>query len=122
MAEAYDAQNRLVAKTIIFSGGDFQGAEATQAGLWHRFFPGSQRNDKHIAENDQEIKDASERFSKLTESDTKDETTVFFASGSKSLSAEAQSSLRDLARNGVGPNWLPHRSKRICRPDRKCIH
>jgi hypothetical protein len=27
---------------------------------------------------------------------------VFFASGSKSISAEAQSSLRDLARNGAG--------------------
>ncbi len=118
----YDAQNRLVAKSITFSGDDLRSAEAIQAGLTPtqqavevnqqnieankaQIAANRERigaNEKQIAENDQEIKDVSERFSNLTEFDTKGETTVFFSSGSKSISAESQSSLRDLARNAAG--------------------
>jgi hypothetical protein len=74
-----------------------------------------------LRKNDHEIKNVSERFSNLTEFDTKGETTVFFASGSKSISAESQSSLRDLVQCG-GSHRLPLRSKSVCRFDRKCIH
>ena len=113
MAGVYDVQNRLVAKSITFFGDDLRAAEAIQAGLTPtqqavdvnqqnieankvQIAANHERivaNEKLIAENDQEIKDVSERFSNLTEFDTKGETTVFFASGSKSISAESQSPL-----------------------------
>ena len=76
VAGVYDAHNRLVAKTITFSGRDLQAAEAIQAGLTPtqqavdvnqqnikanrvQIAANQERigaNEKHIAENDQEIK------------------------------------------------------------------
>ena len=92
-----DAQNRVVAKTITFSGDDLRTAETIQAGL----FPTQQAvginqqnievnkqniaankleiaanrerigaNEEQIAASQQEIQDVSKRFSDLTEFDT----------------------------------------------------
>jgi OmpA-OmpF porin, OOP family len=58
-------------------------------------------NREKIAANEQEINDVSERFSNLTEFDTKDETTVYFASGSKKIAPEHETSLMDLAHKAV---------------------
>jgi Asp-tRNA(Asn)/Glu-tRNA(Gln) amidotransferase C subunit len=115
VAGVYDAQNRLVAKSITLSGDDLRAAEAIQAGLTptQQAVDVNQQNieankvqiaanherigvkEEQIEENDQEIKDVSERFSNLTEFDTRGETTVFFASGSKSISAAHRSTRRD---------------------------
>jgi OOP family OmpA-OmpF porin len=48
-----------------------------------------------------EIKDAADRFSNLTEFDTKGEATVYFDSGSKKITAKDQAALTDLAHNAV---------------------
>jgi outer membrane protein OmpA-like peptidoglycan-associated protein len=58
-------------------------------------------NEQNIASNQQDIEDVSKRFSDLTEFDTKGEATVFFASGSKSISGKDQSALTDLAHNAA---------------------
>ena len=58
-------------------------------------------NREKIDSNEQEIQDVSKRFSDLTEFDTKGEATVFFASGSKSISAKDQAALMDLAHNAA---------------------
>jgi OmpA-OmpF porin, OOP family len=109
-----DEQSRLVADTITFSGDDLKTAQSIQAGL----SPTQEAvetnkeniaankvqiaaNREKISSNEQEIQDVSKRFSDLTEFDTKGEATVFFASGSKSISAKDQSALKDLAHNAV---------------------
>ena len=109
-----DAQSRLVADTITFSGDDLKTAESIQAGLTptQESVEGNQENiaankvqiaanQEKIASNEQEIQDVSRRFSDLTEFDTKGEATVFFASGSKSIPAKDQTALTDLAHNAV---------------------
>lgn len=109
-----DEQSRLVADTITFSGDDLKTAESIQAGLTptqeaveanKENIAGNKvqiaANREKIASNEQEIEDVSKRFNDLTEFDTKGEATVFFASGSKSISAKDQTALRDLAHNAV---------------------
>lgn len=116
-----DAQNRIIAKTITFSGHDLETAERIQAGL----APTQQAvetneqnieankqdiaankdqiaaNKEQIGANEAEIESVSKRFSNLTEFDTKAEMSVFFSSGSKALSAKDKAALMDLARNAV---------------------
>ena len=100
-------QGRVVANTITFSGDDLQTAESIQAGL----VPTQQgveankqnieANKQNIEANEQEIEAVSKRFSDLTEFDTKGEATVYFASGSKTISSKDRTSLIDLAHNAV---------------------
>lgn len=116
-----DAQNRIIAKTITFSGHDLETAERIQAGL----APTQQAvetneqnieankqdiaankeqiaaNKEQIGANEAEIESVSKRFSNLTEFDTKAEMSVYFTSGSKALSAKDKAALMDLARNAV---------------------
>jgi len=109
-----DAQSRLVADTITFSGDDLKTAESIQAGLTptQEEVEANQQNiaankvqiasnREKIASNEQEIQDVSKRFSDLTEFDTKGETTIYFASGSKSIPPKDQTALMDLAHNAV---------------------
>ena len=109
-----DEQNRMVADTITFSGDDLKTAESIQAGLspTQEAVEANKENiatnkvqiaanREKISSNEQEIEDVSKRFSDLTEFDTKGEATVFFASGSKSISAKDQTALKDLAHNAV---------------------
>ena len=103
-------QGRVVAKSITFSDDDLKAAEAVQAGLepTKQAVRTNQQdiaaNKSQIAENQKDIQDAAQRFSDLSEFDTKGEATVYFASGSKKLSAKDQSTLTDLARNAAGLN------------------
>lgn len=110
----HDEKNQLVAETITFSGDDLRTAETIQAGLTptQQAVKANQQdiaankvqiaaNREQIASNQQDIEDVSTRFSNLTEFDTKGEATVFFASGSKSISAKDQTALMDLAHNAV---------------------
>lgn len=116
-----DAQNRIIAKTITFSGHDLETAERIQAGL----APTQQAvetneqnieankqdiaankeqiaaNKEQIGANEAEIESVSKRFSNLTEFDTKAEMSVYFTSGSKALSAKDKAALMDLARTAV---------------------
>jgi outer membrane protein OmpA-like peptidoglycan-associated protein len=109
-----DEKGQLVANTINFSGEDLRTAEEIQAGL----APTQQEvetnqqniasnkvqiaaNREKISVNEQEIQDVSKRFSDLTEFDTKGETNVYFSSGSKSISADHQNALRELARSAA---------------------
>jgi OOP family OmpA-OmpF porin len=102
-----DDQSRVVASTITFSGDDLQTAETIQAGLTptQQTVQANQQNiaanKERIETNEQEIEAVSKRFSDLTEFDTKAETTVYFASGSKTISAKDKTSLMDLARTAV---------------------
>jgi OmpA-OmpF porin, OOP family len=109
-----DEQSRLVADTITFSGDDLKTAESIQAGLTptQEEVEANQQNiaankvqiaanREKIASNEQEIQDVSKRFSDLTEFDTKGETTIYFASGSKSIPSKDQTELMDLAHNAV---------------------
>ena len=109
-----DDQNRVIARTIIFSGDDLKTAEAIQAGL----SPTQQAvetnkqnieankvetaaNRERIEANEQEIEDVSKRFSDLTQFDTKGELTVFFDSGSTKISQQDKAGLMDLAHQAV---------------------
>lgn len=109
-----DDQNRVVAKTITFSGDDLQTAEAIQAG----FAPTQQvvktnqenieankvqiaANRERIAASEQEIEEVSKRFSDLTEFDTKAELTVYFDSGSKKIAQKDKTALMDMSRQAV---------------------
>ncbi len=116
-----DDQTRLVANTITFSGDDLRTAEMIQAGLspTQQAVETNQQNiaankvqiagnrekistnEQNIAANQQDIEDVSKRFSDLTEFDTKGEATVYFESGSKSISRKDQSSITDLAHNAA---------------------
>jgi OmpA-OmpF porin, OOP family len=109
-----DDQNRLVASTITFSGDDLQTAEAIQAGLvpTQEAVSANQQNieankvqvaanREKIETNQQEIEEVSKRFADLTEFDTKGEASVYFASGSKMISAKDKTALKDLARTAV---------------------
>jgi len=110
-----DEKGRIVANTISFSGDDLKTAEMIQAGL----DPTKQAvevnkeniaankqdiaaNKEQIAANQKDIQDAAQRFSDLTEFDTKGEATVYFASGSKKIPSKDQAALSELARNASG--------------------
>jgi len=103
-----DEQNRIVAHTITFSGDDLKTAETIQAGLepTKQSVQVNQQdiaaNKVQIAENEKDIQDAAQRFSDLTEFDTKGEATVYFTSGSKKISGKDKTSLIELARNAAG--------------------
>lgn len=58
-------------------------------------------NRQKIESNENEIEDVSKRFSDLTEFDTNAESTVYFASGNKTIAERDKASLRDLAHNAV---------------------
>jgi OmpA-OmpF porin, OOP family len=105
-----DEKNRLVAETITFSGDDLRTAETIQAGLTptQQAVEANQQdiaankvqiaaNREQIASNQQEIQDVSNRFSELTDFDTKGEATIYFASGSKNIPTKDQTALIDLA-------------------------
>ncbi len=116
-----DDQSRVVAQTITFSGDDLRTAETIQAGLnptqeavdankqnieANKVGIAANRekisaNEQQIAANKQEIEDVSKRFSDLTEFDTKVEATVYFSSGSKTISAQDKASLKNLSRQAV---------------------
>lgn len=114
-----DPQNRVVANTIKFSKGDLKTAEAIQAGL----IPTQQQvdtnaqniqgNKQDIAANKVEIaanremiesnqEAVNKRFAQLTDFDVKSNVTVYFASGSKTISAADKSALTQLGREAEG--------------------
>jgi OmpA-OmpF porin, OOP family len=103
----HNDQGQVVAETITFSGDDLQTAESIQAGLTptqqavEANKQNIQANKENIEANEQEIADASKRFADLTEFDTKGEATVYFASGSKTVSTKDRTALMDLAHNAV---------------------
>ena len=119
---AHNEQSQLVAKKITFSGDDLKTAEAIQAGLVptqqavatnqqniesNKVQIASNRekigtNEQAIAANQQDIQDVSQRFSDLTDFDTKGEATIYFSSGSSKISPKDQSALKDLAKNASG--------------------
>ena len=110
---SHNEQSQLVAKKITFSGDDLKTAEAIQAGSVptqqavstnqqnieaNKVEIASNRekignNEQAIAANQQDIKDVSQRFSDLTEFDTKGEATIYFASGSSKIAPKDQSAL-----------------------------
>jgi len=118
-----DDQNRVVAMTIKFSKNDLQTAEAIQAGLnptqqqvnansqdIQANKQGIQANQQDIAANkvqiasNREAIDANQeavnkRFSDLTDYDTKATVTVYFASGSTSISAKDRDALQQLGKD-----------------------
>ena len=116
-----DAENRVVASAITFSGGDLQTAETIQAGLapTQEAVETNQQdiaankvqiagnrerisaNEDQIAANQQEIQETAKRFDQLTEYDVKGEATIYFRSGSAAISTKDKSSLKDLAHNAV---------------------
>ena len=121
-----DDQNRVVAMTIKFSKKDLQTAEAIQAGLnptqeqvntntqdISSNKQGIQANQQDIAASkvqiasNREAIDANQeavnkRFSDLTDYDTKGTVTVYFASGSTSISAKDKSALQQLGKDAAG--------------------
>lgn len=109
-----DADNRVVAQTITFSGDDLKAAEAIQAGLT----PTGEAveankeniatnkvqiaaNRERIGANEEDIQQVSDRFSNLSEFDTKGEATVYFDSGSTTISSKDQASLKQLTQNAA---------------------
>ena len=120
-----DAQNRVVANTIRFSKKDLQTAEAIQAGLVptqeavqtnsqniQANKEGIQANQQDIAANkvqiasNREAIDANQeavnkRFADLTDYDTKESVTVYFASGSTSISQKDKDALAQLGRDAT---------------------
>jgi outer membrane protein OmpA-like peptidoglycan-associated protein len=115
-----DAESRLVAQTITFSGDDLKAAEAIQAGLTptqEAVATNKQdiaankvqiaANRERISANEEDIQQVSDRFSNLTEFDTKGEATVYFDSGSTKISAKDQDSLTQLAQGAAQlPTYL----------------
>ena len=121
-----DDQNRVVAMTIKFSKKDLQTAEAIQAGLnptQEQVNTNTQdisTNKQGIQANQQDISaskvqiasnreaiDANQeavnkRFSDLTDYDTKGTVTVYFTSGSTSISAKDKSALQQLGKDAAG--------------------
>ena len=109
-----DVKDRLVADKIKFSKDDLKTAEAMQAGLVPtqqavqsnkeaiatnkegiaQNQQNTEANRQQIAENDKEVSD---RFSALTDFDTKDSANVYFASGSAKLSTKDKAALKQMA-------------------------
>jgi OmpA-OmpF porin, OOP family len=123
-----DAQSRVVANTITFSGNDLEMAESVQAGLQptaHEVQANQQNiqgnkqniqankqniqansqqigsNSQQIASNQEEIQQTNKRFSELTEYDTKADSNVYFAVGSTTISAKDKAALKQLAHDAV---------------------
>jgi outer membrane protein OmpA-like peptidoglycan-associated protein len=116
-----DAQNRVVANTIKFSKDDLKTAEAIQAGLVptqeavQTNKENIQANKEDIAANkvqiaanrekietnQQDIQDVNKRFSELSDYDTKYDATVYFASGSTTISAKDKEALTQLSQNAL---------------------
>ena len=113
-----DAQNRVVANTIKFSGDDLKTAQAIQAGLVPTE-KAVQTNKENIQANKEDIagnkvqiaanrekineneEEVNKRFSDLTEYDTKGTANVYFASGSTKISQKDRDALAQLARDAV---------------------
>jgi OmpA-OmpF porin, OOP family len=120
---------RVVAKSIMFSKDDLRLAETIQAGLAptqqdvatnQQNIQGNKQdiaankvqtaanreqidaNGKQIAANQQDIQATTQRFSELSEYDTKGKALVYFASGSYSISASDQTALTQLAQMAAG--------------------
>jgi OOP family OmpA-OmpF porin len=123
-----DAQSRVVANSITFSGDDLKLAETIQAGLTptqqavqtnQQNIQGNKQNiqansqeitanrvqlasnSQQIATNQDEIQQANKRFSELTEYDTKADSSVYFAVGSTVISAKDKAALKQLAHDAV---------------------
>jgi outer membrane protein OmpA-like peptidoglycan-associated protein len=123
-----DPQTQVVAKTINFSGDDLQMAEQIQAGLTptkHAVQTNQQSietnkeniqanrqvttanqvqiaaNRQQIDTNADDIQKTNQRFSELTEYDTKGEATVYFAVGSTAIAAKDKAALMELAHTAV---------------------
>lgn len=116
-----DAQNRLVANTITFSGDDLKTAQAIEAGLnpTQLEVQAAQQNieankgaiqsnqqqiaanRQGIAANQQEIQDVNKRFSELTDYDVKGEAAVYFKAGSTVISPQDKAALKKLAHDAV---------------------
>lgn len=116
-----DAESRVVAMTIKFSGDDLRQAETIQAGLapTQQAVATNQQNiqankegvaankvqmaanKEQIAANQQDIQDVNKRFSELSDYDTKHTASVYFASGSSAISAKDQDALNQLAHDAV---------------------
>jgi outer membrane protein OmpA-like peptidoglycan-associated protein len=123
-----DPQSRVVAKTITFSKDDLRQAEAIQAGLvpTQQAVEANQQNiqankediaanqvqiaanrekiganSEQIAVNQQDIQDANKRFSELSDYDTKGTATVYFTTGSTTISAKDKDALMQLAHEAV---------------------
>ena len=116
-----DAESRVVAMTIKFSGDDLRQAEAIQAGLAptqqavttnQQNIQGNKEdiaankvqmaaNKEQIAANQQDIQDVNKRFSELSDYDTKHTASVYFASGSSAISTKDKDALNQLAHDAV---------------------
>jgi len=123
-----DAQSRVVANSITFSGDDLEMAETIQAGLTptkqavqtnQGNIEGNKENiqanaqgitankvqlasnTQQIATNQEEIQQTNKRFSELTEYDTKADTSVYFAVGSAAVSSKDKAALKQLAHDAV---------------------
>ena len=123
-----DPQTQVVAKTINFSGDDLQMAEQIQAGLTptkHAVQTNQQSietnkeniqanrqvttanqvqiaaNRQQIDTNADDIQKTNQRFSELTEYDTKGDATVYFAVGSTAIAAKDKAALMELAHTAV---------------------
>ena len=121
--------NRVMANTVKFSGDDLRTAEAIQAGLVptneavQDNKENIQANKENIAANKQDIaankvqiaankeqidanqkdiQDVNKRFSELSEYDIKYTTTVYFGTGSSSISSKDKDALAQLAHNATG--------------------
>jgi outer membrane protein OmpA-like peptidoglycan-associated protein len=123
-----DSQSRVVANTITFSKDDLSQAEAIQAGLAptqqavdtnqkniqgnkediaaNKTQIGSNQenianNQGEIAANQQEIQATNKRFSELSEYDTKYNATVYFKTGSTTISSKDKEDLSQMAHQAV---------------------
>jgi outer membrane protein OmpA-like peptidoglycan-associated protein len=123
-----DSQSRVVANTITFSKDDLSQAEAIQAGLAptqqevetnqkniqgnkgdiaaNKAQIGSNQeniasNQGEIAANQQDIQATNKRFSELSEYDTKYNATVYFKSGSTTISSKDKDDLSQMAHQAV---------------------
>jgi outer membrane protein OmpA-like peptidoglycan-associated protein len=123
-----DTQSRVVANSITFSKDDLRQAEAIQAGLAptqqavetnQKNIQGNKgdiaankaqiganqeniaSNQGQIAANQQDIQETNKRFSELSEYDTKYNATVYFATGSSSISSKDKEDLSQLAHQAV---------------------
>jgi OmpA-OmpF porin, OOP family len=120
-----DAQNRVVANTIKFSGKDLKTAEAIQAGLTptqqgvQTNAENIQANKENIQANQQDVAankvqiasnreaiDANQeavnkRFADLTDYDTKATVTVYFTSGSTAISTKDKDALMQLGHDAA---------------------
>jgi OOP family OmpA-OmpF porin len=121
--------SRVVAKSITFTNDDLRLAETIQAGLAptqqnvatnQQNIQGNKQdiaankvqtaanreqidaNGQQIAANQQDIQATTQRFSELSEYDTKGKAFVYFASGSYSISASDQTALTQLAQMAAG--------------------